>query len=489
MKNKITALFLFLSFSPLFAQVVLDTLSSARTSMCSCTLGDQAFFAGGSGTGSDTIDIYDNTTGTWSVHQMTTRKSYPYCRVVNNKAYFISFQGNYGNLVLDHIIDFYDANTNSWGTDTVPLFIAAFGNVDFDVAVHNDQNLVFLDGSFNSSGWPTQLFTLNTNTHSWTADTIPDSLMYYKLAVLGDEALWTSDAYEPVQYLVHYNLLTQTITLDTIPSNISTPELYAGGNKLFIYGGHIPFSAWTSNFFLVYDMPADTFDVQNWTLGGDPEVLQYGNKILFAAGSTYAGSFVSHPGTIVVYDLTNSQTLPLFMSRPRGKYALASSCGNFYLAGGYSFNQNNPIIFRDTIDVFDTITFSRTTGDLTQAKANVSAESINQNLIFAGGSLTSNTNTNRTEIYNCLVIGEEEIMQEATMQVYPNPAQDQVFIETAGIGGAFVLFDVMGKEVLSGQISTGRQTINIASLPNGFYSFRLIDANENVVIKHILVAR
>ena len=177
------------------------------------------------------------------------------------------------------------------------------------------------------------------------------------------------------------------------------------------------------------------------------------------------------------------------MSQPRGNYGLTANCGKFYIVGGFSYNQNNPIVLRDTIDIFDSTTFARTTGQLYQPKYNVCAEAVGQNFLFAGGTIGSNLYTDLVEMYDCVSVGEEELAEQEQVRLYPNPARDQFFIETNEPGATYMITDMFGREILKGNLTGTRQAINIQNLPDGIYSIRLVLSNEKVVTKRILIAR
>ncbi len=64
-----------------------------------------------------------------------------------------------------------------------------------------------------------------------------------------------------------------------------------------------------------------------------------------------------------------------------------------------------------------------------------------------------------------------------TIQLYPNPATDQIHVKTdfVSLGSAYAIYDNLGKVVLSGIITTETSTIALNSLPAGVYFFRMGD--------------
>jgi len=80
--------------------------------------------------------------------------------------------------------------------------------------------------------------------------------------------------------------------------------------------------------------------------------------------------------------------------------------------------------------------------------------------------------------------GIMDVSKMPNLRIYPNPAQEIVFVECESIS-AIKLYDMLGKEVLS-QSATGNAEINISHLPQGIYNVVLLSDNENVVAGKIV---
>lgn len=76
------------------------------------------------------------------------------------------------------------------------------------------------------------------------------------------------------------------------------------------------------------------------------------------------------------------------------------------------------------------------------------------------------TNNTITTFSNTVNINSA--IEEAFFQLYPNPTQNILTIETPK-SASFVMFDIMGKEVMEVQIENGKQNINVSNLPKGMY--------------------
>jgi hypothetical protein len=478
-------------FFEINAQPAIDSLSATRNYPCACELGGKLFITGDIVPGTDTVDVFDSSTGTWSVSVMDLALRMPMCRTVGSRVYVMSTTGTYNIPLQDHIINYYDNISSSWSTDTVPLYINHFETIDYDVQVYDGRDLVFLSGSQNAWGEPARIFMLNTLTHTWSADTIPDSLSSDKFSIWGDEAVWTSSGTEPIQYLVRYNLTSKSYSIDTLPVNIQNPILYSAGNKTFITGGQVPFTAYTSIQFLMYDHLLDTIFTESASLG-TPSILRYGNNVIFSGQGTYSGTYSSNSSLILFYDIDNDTLLYRNMSQGRVNYGLTANCGKFYLAGGFSYNQSNPIIYRDTVDMFDTLSFSRSTDQLTMPRAMMAAGSAGNYLVFAGGTLSPSTLnlTPLIETYTCQILNADAEVDEMGVTVFPNPAMHYITLNAyESASGTFILFDSFGKMIREGNISGAKTTIEVSDLTSGMYLLRMDVPQELPAFSRLVITR
>jgi hypothetical protein len=69
--------------------------------------------------------------------------------------------------------------------------------------------------------------------------------------------------------------------------------------------------------------------------------------------------------------------------------------------------------------------------------------------------------------------------QENSFVIYPNPASNQLFIESEILEGSeFNIINLLGKKVASGRINGQIETVDISSLPPNVYIVRI--ANKAV---------
>ena len=85
-------------------------------------------FAGGiknfsSGICSDVVDIYDETTNSWSVDSLTITRGYFTSVTAGNRAYFaggiVSYSGN--SAVVTNRVDIFDYDTGTWSIDLLSV--------------------------------------------------------------------------------------------------------------------------------------------------------------------------------------------------------------------------------------------------------------------------------------------------------------------------------------------------------------------------------
>lgn len=79
-----------------------------------------------------------------------------------------------------------------------------------------------------------------------------------------------------------------------------------------------------------------------------------------------------------------------------------------------------------------------------------------------------------------------EELNSANISIYPNPAQDIVYIEGINIlNKEITIIDVVGKKVISSKVRSNKQKIDISSLTQGLYFIQLNDGNDTITHKFI----
>ena len=108
----------------------------------------------------------------------------------------------------------------------------------------------------------------------------------------------------------------------------------------------------------------------------------------------------------------------------------------------------------------------------------------NNNNIYAAGSLVDSiTNQNYVVKYRNNTKVEPLNRGNETINVYPNPVQDELFINTKTIGDeiAYYLYDLSGKILMRGKLLGNDTTIGMQDLPIGVYLLKVNDETFRIV--------
>ncbi len=108
-------------------------LSHGRLFPTAAVVGSKVLIANDSNfTPSSTVDIYDNSTGSWSVGNLSIGRDHMTAAAVGDEVLFAGgtmlTAGATRNVALSNVVDIYHNSTNSWSTSTLPV-AASFGAV------------------------------------------------------------------------------------------------------------------------------------------------------------------------------------------------------------------------------------------------------------------------------------------------------------------------------------------------------------------------
>lgn len=84
-----------------------------------------------------------------------------------------------------------------------------------------------------------------------------------------------------------------------------------------------------------------------------------------------------------------------------------------------------------------------------------------------------------------IVLGVDQPGNTTAISVYPNPTSAQLFIEGIETTSGFLLYDLLGKPVMRGTISSS-SPINISNLPNGIYSLVIHHENTQPLTQRVV---
>ncbi len=78
--------------------------------------------------------------------------------------------------------------------------------------------------------------------------------------------------------------------------------------------------------------------------------------------------------------------------------------------------------------------------------------------------------------------GIKNISSDKGLTVYPNPVSSQVTINnTVTSKATFVLYDITGRKVMTTNIGSSFNTVDVSALPAGMYIYTIIDENNSVI--------
>lgn len=184
-------------------------LSLGRGGAAAVTVGDLAIFAGGAGFQGqqyDRVDIYDNTTGSWSEATLSVARHLGANAgaVVGTRAYFGGGHFSlFGGPNMSDAVDVFDASTGLWSAETLSV---PRGNVGV-TAIGN--SVLFAGGRLTGFA-PTDLVdTFNVGTGEWTTTPALSVARSVNAQSIGGKALFAGgqsargvsavvDCYEPV---------------------------------------------------------------------------------------------------------------------------------------------------------------------------------------------------------------------------------------------------------------------------------------------------
>jgi F0F1-type ATP synthase assembly protein I len=312
-----------------FAQWSTAQLSVARYPV-GASADTKVLFAGGpdlSGNPSQAVDIYDNSTDSWTTASLSVTKGAMAATASSGKVFFAG--GFTMNGISSDVVDIYDAGTNLWTTDHLSqarshLAAASLGAKSF------------FGGGMASGIGSTQVDIYDNNSGTWSTASLSSPRVSLAAAAAG------------------------------------TKIVFAGGYDMV-------------NGQQVYSNVADIYDIVDgtWTTAVLSQARGYiaaaaiGNKIFFAGGA-YSTFVLSN--VVDVYDTSTGTWSVEFLSQARTGIAGTAAGSKVFFAGGAGQGTNI-----DAVDIYDNLTGTWSTSNLSIARNNLGAASLGSKAFFAGG--------------------------------------------------------------------------------------------------------
>ena len=124
-------------------------------------------------------------------------------------------------------------------------------------------------------------------------------------------------------------------------------------------------------------------------------------------------------------------------------------------------------------------------GDVFKQDANINIKSGTG----SGGLFSSSINTPRNfngNIQYCVSLAGNESITESLVQIYPNPANDFIRIQSNVMVDEIQIIDISGRVVLTNIIHSTDALLSIQTLPSGVYQAKIISGNEFRIEKLII---
>jgi hypothetical protein len=372
---------------------------------------------------------------------------------------------------------------NPWFSETV--FYENIGGISGNAIeqsrlVFFDQGVMIFSRLFNQPLGTAHLFFHNTNSSTPTSSILNDGSFDLSSSTAG---LMSVTSRADTVFLVHRDNLNNqqlrkfyhdpnaaeplaTDALQNFGNGITSPQInFSGPNNYMIYldGSNLPMIGY------VTDLPTD------FTLSGG-QVL--------GSGAFTLGEQVISPQSMSLNPTTGEVCVayvhgpPMTQSRVR-KFG----CGDISIA--YD-NSNNELYMQGSVS--PTATYAWTIcGD-----ANViSTSSVFFPTVSDDYQLTV-TDLNCTLVSPCLTVSvPSSALNDAslpqTVKVYPNPANNEVFISTGSTSGSLRIFDIAGKQLYQNHSINDDVRVATQNWPNGMYFIELQRAGIKTMHKLVIV--
>ncbi|MGB3074567.1 MAG: PKD domain-containing protein [Chitinophagales bacterium] len=253
--------------------------------------GDKIVFAGGTGRSDisgpvymySTADIFDVNTGVRTSGKLSKARSNIAVGASGNKIVFAGgwFWDMSYNTISSNTVDIYDVSTGLWTKTTLSL-----KRENIAVAVISSK-IIFAGGTGGNLGGAVKNVDIyDASADSWTTSNLPTARYSMKSVVIGTNAYFAGGAYDPAENEVDiYNTVANSWSTIYMPTALSGYSMSVINDKIYFAGGYITATATYSNLIQIYDPATATWTFDYLSLGrNNIKALTCGNKGYFAGG-------------------------------------------------------------------------------------------------------------------------------------------------------------------------------------------------------------
>lgn len=429
---------------------IYGTFSQSRTEIQFVQAGNNVYFGGGKyGYFTDpqytkNVDLYNGTTNTWSVLNLSLGRSVGAAAAIGNKVFFaggIGRQDISGPVYLYNRVDIFN---NATGARTTAQLAKARTNISVGTA---GNKILFAGGWF----WDMSYNQVQTN----VVDIYDDASSTWSVASLSQKR--------------------ESMAVAVV------------GNKILFAGGYNYISG-ASKIVDIYDAVTGAWTTTSMS------AAHYGMSVAVVGSKAYFAGGVEANNTIEVYDINagtwSSITMPLNLTR----FSTTALGTNIYFAGGY-----DPTRFSlaAEVQVYNTATSTWSILNLSQQRYGISTAVVNGKIIFAGGYTsfgTSPSPSNRLDIYSpppVIASAATNLAQLNTIiKVFPNPATDILFIsldQSVKAGSVVAVYNMNGKLLISQQVTANVSPFQLPvhSLPKAVYLYSITQGAQKITGKFV----
>lgn len=278
-----------------------------RHGMQGLAISDKLMFAGGAvwwngsvyvGT-TDTVDVYDGLTDTWSIERLSAPRRWVTASVVGGKAYFAGGRTPEGEL--SDRLDIYDPATNEWTTGTIPEA------ENFQSGAAGDKLLLWSYANCH---------ILDTQTGGWETKTFPFSRGFVRSVVATPDEVWFIGGSDLLDTIDIYNIAVGTWRSENLAlTRYNQLACYLNGKIIIASGGDGS----------VVNSIVETFDTEtgewldltelsagrHWFTNGNLQAPVIGHQAFFPGGLLDA-TFDNPTATMDIYTDTTGTLSSLF---------------------------------------------------------------------------------------------------------------------------------------------------------------------------------
>ncbi len=225
-------------------------LSEGRYGVTATAAGNKVLFAGGfrSYTRDDEpydflgiVDIYNLSTNTWSIAQLSEARAGMATAIVGNKVFFAggystNYAGGFFNnasyaTIYSNRVDIYDATNNTWST-------ANLSEGRYGIQAVTIGNKIMFAGGYSKNLYSDKVDIYDAATNTWTSASLSQPRVVSSTATVGNKVLFFT-GYPPRANVIDiYDAATNTWSGAEIDKSLNSFAI-AAGNQVFVGGGII----------------------------------------------------------------------------------------------------------------------------------------------------------------------------------------------------------------------------------------------------------